>query len=124
MIIFGREIALRTIALVVGIILLMLAAALIPGCLSKWRSERAQSRVEASQAEAASNSAADAINAVSEAGKRETASESLTRDNERDIRAADGAGERVQPGVDLAGRRALCRRPAYANNPECKEIRQ
>lgn len=120
MIIFGREITYRTIALIGGIILLMLAAALIPGCLSKWRLERAQSRVEASQAEAASNSAADAINAVSEAGKRETESEELTRDNERDIRAADGAGERVKSGVDYAGRSALCRREAYRNDPRCK----
>ena len=114
----------RTIALIAGLVLMALLALSVPSCLSKWRSERAQSRVDRSQADAASNSAGDAIATVTGAGKRETASEAMTRSNEREIRDAEGAGEKVKPGVDAAGRRALCRRPAYANDPKCRGVGQ
>lgn len=124
MMIRGYEIAGRTLALVIGLIVLVAVVIYVPSCIQKQRSERAQSRTDAAQAEAASNSAADAINTVSEAGKRETASEDLTRENERDIRAAEGAGDRVNSASDLAGRRALCRRAAYENDPKCKVFRQ
>ena len=120
MTIFGRTIALRTMMLIAGLILIVILSATIPQCVSKWRSERAQSRVDASQAGAASKSAGDAINAVASAGAREATSEDLTRDNARDIANAPGAGERVNSGVDLAGRKALCGRAAYANDPKCK----
>lgn len=124
MVIRGYEIAGRTIALVVAIVSLVLAAAIIPGCVSKWRSERAQSKVDTAQSGAATNSAADAINTVSEAGQREAASEDLTRQNERDIRAAPGAGDRVNAGVNAAGLQALCRRDAYRNTQRCKIFRK
>lgn len=123
MIIRGYEIAGRTIALVVGVVLLIAAVTFGVTQCDKRRNEAAQSRVERSQAEAASNSAADAIGTVSRRGAEETASENLTRDNEREIRGADGAGERVKPGVDYAGRAALCRREAYRNDPKCKVVR-
>lgn len=123
MLIFGKLVPVRTMMLLAGIIALMLLAATVPGCLSKWRSERAQSRVDASQAEAAQDSAKGAIETVAASGERERASDDLTRDNAREIRAAPGAGERVNSGVDLAGRRALCRRPAYANDPKCKGVK-
>ena len=109
----------RTLMLIAGLILIVVLSATVPQCVSKWRSERAQSRVDAGQAGAAANSAGDAINAVASAGTREAASEDLTRDNARDIANAPGAGERVNSGVDLAGRRAICRRPSYVNLPEC-----
>lgn len=124
MMIFGREIASRVIGLIVGgIVLFLLVSFALYQCQQR-RSERAQSRVDNAQSEAASNSAADAINTVSEAGRRETASEDLTRDNEREIRGAEGAGERVKPGVNTAGLAALCKRQAYKDTERCKMFRR
>jgi hypothetical protein len=121
MIIAGRTVALRVVALVVGLIALVLVVGLATRSCDKRRAAAAQGRLEQSQAEAASNSARDAISAVARSGERETASEALTRDNEREIRAAPGASERVNPGVDAAGRQALCRRQAYKDDPKCKK---
>lgn len=123
MVIRGYEIAGRTIALIVGILILVALAFYIPSCIQKQRSQKAQAKADAAQSEAATNSAADAINTVSEAGKRETASEALSRENDRMIRDAEGAAERVKPGVDYAGRAALCRREAYRNDPKCKVMK-
>lgn len=121
----GRyELAGRLVALVVGALVLIAAIGFGVSQCSKRRSEAAQSRVERSQADAASNSATDAIGTVSAAGTRETASEDLTRSNEREIRSADGAAERVKPGVDYAGRKALCSREAYRASEGCKIFRK
>lgn len=110
----------RIIAMIVGVIVLILAVGLFVRSCDKRRSEGAQTRVERSQADAASNSAADAIGTVARSGESERASEDLTRSNEKDIRNAQGANERVGAGVDVAGRRALCLRDAYRNRPECR----
>lgn len=124
MILFGREIAGRLVAMVAGgLFLLALIGFGLSQC-QKRRSEAAQARVERSQAEAASKSAEDAIGTVSEAGKRETASEELTRDNDRDIRVAPGADDRVNAGVNAAGLQALCRRDAYKNTQRCRIFRE
>ena len=123
MTIFGREIALRLIAIVVGVIALVLVVGFTVRSCDSRHSKAAQSRVEHAQAEAASNSAADAINAVQASGEAERVSEETTRNNERDIRAAPGASDRVNSGVDLAGRKALCKRKAYADDPKCKVLK-
>lgn len=120
MMIFGRQIAAKLIAMIAGGVLLILAIGLFVHSCDQRRNKAAQSRVERSQAEAASNSAADAINAVTGVGSNQAASEELGRANERDIRAAEGAGEHVGAGVNVAGRKALCKRQAYRNDPKCK----
>lgn len=124
MMILGREIAARVVAVVVGMVAIVLVIGLVTRSCDKRRSQAAQERVEDSQAKAASKSAKDAIEAVQASGEAERASEKLTRANDRDIRSAEGADAKVGPAVDLAGRRALCRRPAYANDPKCKDFRQ
>jgi len=117
------NISMRVVGLIVGgLILLGLVLFTFHQC-SKQRSQAAQARVERSQAEAASNSAADAINAVTGVGSNQAASEELGRANEKDIRAAQGAGDRVGAGVNAAGRAALCKRKAYTNDPKCKGVR-
>ena len=121
---FGREIALKLIAYVVGAVLIVVLFMLLLSQCEKRRNEAAQSRVNASQGEAASDSAKDAINAVAASGKASEASEDLTRQNSRDIQAAPGADQRVNSGVDLAGRKALCSRPAYAADPKCAMFRR
>jgi hypothetical protein len=123
MMLFGRQIAARLIAMVVGGVLIVALAGLGLYQCDKRRDQAAQARVERGQAGAASESAKDAIGTVSSAGRREAGSEELTRSNEREIRGADGANERIGPGVDYAGRAALCRREAYRNDPKCKVMK-
>jgi ABC-type multidrug transport system fused ATPase/permease subunit len=117
MMIRGYEIGAR--AIVLTLIGLMLVAAFVFGTnqCSQRRNQAAQSRVERSQAEAASNSAADAIDTVAASGKAEAASEDMTRNNDKEIRNAEGASDAVNPAVRDAGLRSLCRRPAYRNAP-------
>lgn len=122
MMIFGREIAARLVVIVVGAIVLILAVSLTVRSCDKRRSQAAQARVERSQAEAASNSAADAIATVTRSGEASAASEELSRQNERDIRAAEGADARVGAGVNAAGLKALCKRAAYRDDPRCKGV--
>jgi len=114
------EVAGRLVALVVGGLVLLAAISFGLSQCQKRRSEAAQSRVEHSQGEAATNSAADAIGTVTASGARETASEDLTRTNERDIRSAEGADQRINPAAQVAGLKALCRREAYRNSERCK----
>lgn len=121
--IFGYNIARRVIAYILGALLIVgLITFGVTQC-DKRRNQAAQGRVDNAQAGAQSNSAADAIGTVQGAGQRETGSESLTRENEKEIKAAEGANQRIGPGVDYAGRAALCRRAAYANDPKCKVMK-
>jgi len=110
----------RIIAMIVGAVLLLGLIAFGVHSCDQRRSKAAQSRVERSQAEAASNSAADAINTVAASNARETASEELTRSNEKEIRNAQGADTHVGAGVNAAGRNSLCRRAAYRDDSKCK----
>lgn len=108
-------------AIVAGIVALLV----IWAAFHFWQKSRnagAQGRVSASQAQAAQDSARDAINAVEASGARETASEALTRENEANIRAAPGASDPVNPAVRDAGLAALCRRAAFQNDPKCKGL--
>jgi hypothetical protein len=124
MTIFGREIATRVIGMVVGVIVLIVAVSLFVRSCDNRRDRAAQSRVDEAQAGAAAESSADAINTVSRSGEAQAESEALSRANERDIRAAEGAGERVGAGVNTAGRRALCKREAFKNDPKCAIFRE
>jgi uncharacterized protein (UPF0333 family) len=117
------NISMRVIAMIVGVILLIVVVGLFVKSCDNRRSRAAQSRVERSQAEAASNSAADAINTVTGVGTNQAASEDLGRTNERDIRAAEGASTKIGAGVNAAGRSALCKRQAYRDDPKCKGAR-
>jgi hypothetical protein len=73
----------RLIATVVGVIALIVVVGLTVRSCDSRHNKAAQSRVEHSQAEAASNSAADAIGTVARSGEAERASEALTRSNEQ-----------------------------------------
>jgi hypothetical protein len=91
-----------------------------PAACQKMRSMGAQSRVDSAQSGAASNSAADAIGTVARSGEAESASEEVTRSNQRDNRGAQGANDPVNPASRDAGIAALCKRSAYANDPRCR----
>jgi hypothetical protein len=92
-----------------------------PAACNKIRSMAAQGRVQHAQAEAQSNSGADAVGTVAASGEASAASEALTRSNEQQIRAANGANAKVDPAARDAGIAALCRRQAYANDPRCHQ---
>jgi ABC-type protease/lipase transport system fused ATPase/permease subunit len=124
MMIRGFEIGAKLVAIIVGALVLVAVVGLTVRSCDKRRSQAAQARVERSQAEAASNSAADAINTVTGVGTNQAASEDLGRTNERDIRAAEGANARVGAGVNAAGRAALCKRAAYRGDPKCAAFRR
>jgi hypothetical protein len=109
----------RAVFFIVGIVVMVLAIVFAVHSCDVRRSKAAQSRVEASQAQAASNSAADAVNTVAASGAASAASEDLTRSNDRDIRAAQGSNQAVNPAARDAGISALCRRKSYANDPRC-----
>lgn len=119
MMIRGYEMTARMIAIAVAVLALIIGPMLVVRSCDKRHSQAAQERVEDSQAQAASNSAADAIATVSASGRNEAASEELTRSNEKAIRAADGANDAVNPSVRDAGLASLCRRKAYRNDPKC-----
>jgi hypothetical protein len=121
MTIWGYKIAARTIAMIVGAVLLVVGIMAFTRSCANRRDRAAQERVEDSQAKAATNSAADAIGTVSRSGEAAAASEDLTRSNARDILNTEGASQPVPGAVNAAGRRALCKREAYKNRPECRQ---
>ena len=104
----------------VGVLLLCLAVWVSVEAWQFFHSPAPQSRVGTSQAAAASNSAADAVNTVAASGEASAASEALTRSNERDIRNAQGSDAPVNPAARDAGLHALCLRDAYRADPRCR----
>ena len=108
----------RSAMITVAIILILIVLAM--GAWQKYRSQAAQARVERGQTKALGESARDAIATQGAAGARERASEELTRTNEKEIRDAKGADDRVDPAVRDAGLRAQCRRAAYRDSERCR----
>ena len=120
MMIRGYSISARLLGMIAGVILLIVAVTLLTRSCDKRRSQGAQSRVDASQGQAAANSSADAIGTVSRSGEAQAASEAQSRQAEQEIRAAEGASQSVNPAVRNAGIQALCRRATYKDDPRCK----
>ena len=116
----GYEIGVRAIALT--LIGLMLVAALIFGAnqCSKRKSLEAQSKVDKAQTGAVIESGMDASNVQAGIATNDTASADLGRQNEKEIRDAKGSDAAIDPDAHAAGLRALCRRAAYRNRPECR----
>lgn len=120
MMIRGYEIGVR--AIVLTLIGLMLAAALIfgTGQCSKRKSLEAQSKLDKAQTGAVIESGMDASNVQAGIATNDTATADLGRQNEKEIRDAKGSDAVVDPAAHAAGLRALCRRKAYSNRPECR----
>lgn len=110
----------RIIAGLIGIALIVALVIFGPAACSKIRSLQAQSRMNQEQGAAFTNSATDAVETTGAVGARDARSEELTDENKRDIMAADGAGDKINPALNRAGRVALCKRVAYQNDPQCK----
>lgn len=83
---------------------------------------KAEARLSKNQTEAATANGKDAVGVVGANAASEAASADLTRTNADTIRAAPGAGARVDDGVNAAGLAALCRRAAYRDTAHCKRV--
>lgn len=117
----GVTLTARLVAIAIAVLAIVGMIFWGPAACQKINSLRDQAKVTGAQHNAFGNSAEDAIGTTAAAGAREASSEELTRQNERDIMAAEGARDPVNPGVARAARTALCRREAYRNDPQCKE---
>jgi len=91
-----------------------------PAMCRKINAESARARLGEASATAASRNGEDAVATVAAAARREQQSDALTRDNEREIRHAQGADLAVDPAVRDAGLGGLCRRPAYRDDQRCR----
>lgn len=118
--IFGYQLALRTLALIAGLLVLVGLALYIPSCVQKQRSAAAQARMNDARGEAAVASGKDASEAQATVNRNEVASEALGRENERTIRNAQGSDAVVAAPARNAGMLALCRRQSYRDSEQCK----
>ena len=109
----------KPLGMVVGAIIVLLL--LWGGYRLLTANPKAEARLARNQAEAASQSGADAVNTVANAAEREAAGDALTRENEGNIRNAEGANAEVAAPVNDAGLDALCKRAAYRNSLRCLE---
>jgi len=103
------------------VLVALLLAVLLFG-ITQCRSGRnaaEEARVSNGQAEAMTESAADAIGSVGALKARDTRSNDLTRENFDAIRNAPGADAPVDSGVHGAGLDSLCRRAAYRGSEQC-----
>jgi len=105
------------IAFAIFAVLLALAG---PAACRKLNNAEARARLGEETARAASRNGEDAVATVGAAAKREQQSDALTRDNEKEIRDAQGADVRLDPAVRDAGLGSLCRRPAYRDLERCR----
>lgn len=115
MIIGGREIAGRLIAMIVGGILIVgLVLLVLSQCQSKKTAQK-QNEVAEGQAGAAIDSGSEAMNTVSNVA---------ISDSETDATVAAGQAEIAKAAKGQKGaaaKRAACRLKAYRDTPQCKE---
>ncbi len=115
--------ALRTIVTVAAIVALVIVCIAIPSCLQKRRSAAAQAKVEAAQGKAAVESGKDAINTAGNVSERQSKGEAIGRENERNIRNAQGSDTKVDSAAGRAGLDSLCRRASYRDSEQCRMLK-
>lgn len=84
----------------------------------------AAAKGETAIAGAGVQSGAAAVGIVSGNAQGEKNTDQTTRTNYVYITKAAGAGDPVNPGVDAAGRRAVCLRASAAGLPDCQRLRE
>lgn len=115
MIIRGREIAGRTIALVIGAVLLVLLIAFGMNQCQSRKTANKQAEVSKGEAEAAIGSGAVAIDTASKVIASDDATDAQVAAAQAEIAAAANG----QKGK--AAKRAACRFKAYRDTPACQE---
>ena len=110
----------RTLTIIVALLVLCALAFAIPSCLQKQRSAAAQNRIDKAQGTATVESAREAGQVQASVNANEVASEQLGRDNEKEIRNAEGANAVVAAPVRNATIASLCKRAAYRDTERCR----
>lgn len=105
------------IAVVVLVVLILLFG---PAACNAIRGRDAQIKVDNAQHGALLNSAVDALNTQAAVSQNTVASQEVSRENERNIRNAEGSNQRVDPRANAAGLSGLCRRASHRNDPACR----
>ena len=114
------ELARRLAPWIALAIIALLVALAGPAMCHRMQREAARARLSHEQARATSRNGQDAVATVGSAARREQQSDQLTRDNEKEIRDAQGADVPIDPAVRDAGLGGLCRRPAYRDSERCR----
>lgn len=117
MTIFGLKIGMQMLAIAGVLLLVFLVITLGPAACNSIRSLTAQTKVDEAQHGALVNSAGDAIQTQGNVAANAVASEELSRNNEQDIRHAQGANQTIDPAARDAGFASLCKRPSFVANP-------
>ncbi|MDB5458169.1 MAG: hypothetical protein JWP92_3754 [Caulobacter sp.] len=107
-------------AAIIGGLVLVLWLALSAGDRARQGAATAKAGMTIAQGQA--GAATDATTVVIDQNTAENASADLTRKNDVEIKSAEGASDKVRAPVDAAGRRALCLRNAYRDQPACKQL--
>ena len=115
MIIRGHEIATRTIAMVIGALVLVIAAGLFLRSCQSGKTAKKQAEVAEGQAGAAIDSGAEAVNTAANIVASDAATDEQVAAAHAEIKAA----AKGQKGV--AAKRAACRFKAYRDTPQCRE---
>lgn len=82
----------------------------------------AEAKTAGAMSEARAGSAAGAVQILDGAHANTTTSEALSRENADAIAQAPGAGQRLDPGLNDAARRGMCKRKAYRRSDECVQL--
>lgn len=116
MIIKGRTIAARTIALIAGLIALVVLAMWIPSCLQKQRAAKKQAEVSQGQAGAAIDAGAESSNTLGNVADNAAATDAAVGAGQGEVRAAP-EGKKGAATVSAA-----CRFAANKKKPQCQRI--
>lgn len=104
---------------------IVLVVALAWFLIASWQHDRraaGEAKVGSAMGEAHGKSAAEAGAIIDGAHAAAVQSEALSRENADAIRSAQGAGQALDPALNDAGRRSLCRRPSYRRTAECVQL--
>lgn len=116
----ARAALIRLALAIAGVVLLILVVGFSVRSCDKRHSEAAQQKVNQAQTGAVLESGADASNTQANVAANDMATANLDAQNEKDIRHAKGADAIIDPAAQSAGLRALCKRKAYRDRPECR----
>lgn len=108
--------------LTVALVALLIVLAGVWWATGGIRRDAKQAKVDAAMAVAHGKSAADAAQISDAAHAAQSASETLSRENEDAIRNAPGAAQALDPGLNDVARRRLCLRASLRNTPECVQL--
>lgn len=107
----------RVLAIVAGLLLL---ASLTFAAISYFRPDPKQARIDKGQTSAVIESGMEASNVQAGIAINDVASADLGRKNAEDIRNAEGSNVVVADPARAAWLRAICKRTANLNRPECR----